>query len=48
MKQKGPNYYLKCKQNKQYLTVESAQNGAKFYLSPKTGQQNQQFRIDEA
>lgn len=44
--QEGPDYYLRCKKNGQFLTVESAANGAKVFLSAKNGQANQKFRID--
>lgn len=47
VKQKGPNYLLKCRKTKQFLTVEGPQNGARIFCSPKTGEANQFFRIDE-
>lgn len=45
--QEGPDWYIKCKKNGQFLTVESAANGAKIFTSPKSGQPNQKFRIDD-
>jgi endo-1,4-beta-xylanase len=46
--QEGPYWLIKCKQGENsYLTVESDANGAKLYLSPKSNDQRQRFRIDE-
>jgi hypothetical protein len=45
--QDGPVYYIKCKKNDMFLTVEGPQNGAKFFLSAKSNNPNQQFRVDE-
>lgn len=45
--QEGPSWYIKSKLNGQFLTVEGPQDGAKIFLSPKSGQDNQKFRIDE-
>lgn len=45
--QSGPEVFIKCKQNKQYLTVESGADGARIYTAPKNNQANQKFRIDE-
>ncbi len=45
--QENASWLIKCKQNDQYLTVESDANGAKVYLSPKSKDQKQRFRIDE-
>lgn len=47
LSQEGPDWYIKCKKNGQYLTVESAANGARIYTAPKSNQPNQKFRIDE-
>ena len=46
IKQKGPHYVLKCKKNKQFLTVDGSGNGAKIYTAPKSGEANQRFTID--
>lgn len=46
--QDGPDYYIKCRKNGQYLTVESNQNGARVYTAPKNNQPNQRFRVDDA
>lgn len=45
--QNGPDVFIKCKHDKQYLTVESEADGARIFTSPKSGQANQRFRIDE-
>lgn len=44
--QNGPDWYIRCKQNGQFLTVQSAADGAKVFLAPNNGQPNQKFRID--
>ena len=46
IKQKGPDYYLKCKKSRQYLTVDGPQDGARIYAAPKTKAANQRFRLD--
>lgn len=46
--QQGPDWYIKCKKNNQYLTVENATNGAKIYTAPKSNTPNQKFRIDDS
>lgn len=46
--QQGPEYYIKCKQNNMFLTVESGQPGARIFLAPQSGQPNQRFKIDES
>ena len=43
----GGQFHIKCKINKQYLTVEGPHNGARIFTSKKTGQANQKFRVDE-
>ena len=45
--QENANWLIKCKQNNNYLTVESDANGAKLYLAPKSNDPKQRFRIDE-
>lgn len=45
LKKKGDGYRLKCKKDKLYLTVESAEDGAKIYAAGKNGQANQTFKI---
>lgn len=47
MVQQGPDYFIKCKKDKKYLTVESAADGARVYTAAKSNQPNQKFRIDE-
>jgi hypothetical protein len=45
IKQKGPDFYIKCKKNKLYLTVDGPQNGARVYGTSKNMGENQRFRI---
>jgi len=44
--QQGPDYFIKCKKNKGYLTVESQADGARIRTSPQPTAQSR-FRIDE-
>jgi hypothetical protein len=46
--QEGPDWYIKCKKNGQYLTVENGTNGCKITTAPKSNTPNQKFRIDDA
>ena len=46
MLQKGPDYYLKCKKDNLYLTVEGDEDGARVVAKEKTKAQNQRFRLD--
>ena len=34
----GPDFYIKCRKNKQYLTVQSDEDGAKVFTAPKNNQ----------
>lgn len=44
--QDGADYFLKCRQNKAFLTVENANDGARVFLSAQPTQQSR-FRLDE-
>lgn len=44
----GDQFYIKCKKNGQFLTVENNSNGARVYTAPKSNQPNQKFRIQES
>ena len=46
--QDGADFFIKSKKNGQFLTVESAANGARIYTAPKSNQPNQRFRVDES
>ncbi len=46
IKQKGPDFYIKCKKSKLYLTVDGPQNGARVYGTSKNMGENQRFRIE--
>lgn len=47
LKQKGPDYFLKCKKDKLYLTVDGPQNGARVYGTSKKIGERQRFRAEE-
>ena len=38
VKQKNQDFYIKCKKDGQYLTVEGPQNGARVFGAPKNYQ----------
>lgn len=44
--QQGPDYLIKCRQTKGFLTVENASDGARIFLSPQPTPQSK-FRLDE-
>lgn len=43
--QNGPDYLIKCRKNKGYLTVESAADGARIFTAAQPGPQSR-FRLD--
>lgn len=47
VKQKGPDYFFKCKKDKLYITVDGPQNGARVYATNKTMGERQRFRVEE-
>lgn len=48
IKQKGPDYFFKCKKGTLYLTVDGPHNGAQVYGTSKNMGENQRFRLEEA
>ena len=46
IKQKGPDFFLKCKKDQMYLTVDGPMNGARIYATKKDMGENQRFRLN--